>query len=340
MLFDLNIKTKKEDFFNYEEEYTKVKANLFSEKIITVAGLRRVGKSSLMSVIYHELDSPKIWIDGRRIRDAGEFFIYLDDLAAQLSLTNRAFRELSSVEIGPITFSINHKKKVEDIERLIKKRAFIFIDEAQLIRDIDNIISYIYDHTTKITLVVAGSEVGTLDRVLGKKGGPMAGRLHFRVDMYPLSKESAKEFLKRGFAELGKDIPAYEIDDAILNLGTLPGWLTYYGTLRLSEKHSAALHRVIEDGKVIVSEELNNFLAGRRNRKRYLKILKILSSGEKTWEEIYDLLRLDEKKIQKSRITEFLSTLIDYGFVNKERDRYSLADPMIRHFVSSGKIKN
>jgi len=220
---------------------------------------------------------------------------------------------------------------------MIKDHAFVFIDEIQSIKGIDKMLAYLYDHTQRITFVVAGSEIGVVDEVLGGKGGAMSGRLYLNVDMKPLSRESAREFLVRGFAEAGKDIPSYEINDALTKLGTLPGWLTYYGNLRLREKHSLAIRRVIKDGKVIVSEEIDHFLSSRRNRKRYLRILRILSSGKKEWQEIYNLLKLKDKKVPKSRVSEFLSVLQGFGFVSKIDSFYQLSDPMLNQFLSSAK---
>ncbi|MCD6227161.1 AAA family ATPase [Candidatus Micrarchaeota archaeon] len=337
MLFDLGVKKRKEDFFNYEDQYIKIKNNLYKEKLISIVGLRRIGKSSLMSVIFHEIKEPKVWIDGRRTQNAQEILLYLEDLASQVSVSYKALSGLSSVELGPITFSFKFQKKLEEIDNMIQNRAFVFIDEVQQINHIDKMLSYLYDHTQKITFIVAGSEIGMVDTVLGGKGGPMAGRLYLKIDMTPLSDESARVFLNKGFAEAGKNVPSYEITDAITKLGKLPGWLTYYGNLRLRENHSTSLQRVIDDGKVIVSEEINHFLASRRNRKRYLKILKILSSGQKRWQEIYNLLKLKDKKISKSRVTEFLSILISFGFVSKDNGFYQLSDPMINHYFSSAK---
>jgi predicted AAA+ superfamily ATPase len=66
MYFDIEPKSKKEDFFNYEYEYKEVKKALERrEKIIAVVGVRRAGKTSLLNLIYNEIESQKLWIDGR-----------------------------------------------------------------------------------------------------------------------------------------------------------------------------------------------------------------------------------------------------------------------------------
>ncbi len=42
----------------------------------------------------------------------------------------------------------------------------------------------------------------------------------------------SREFLKRGFNELGMNIANHEIDEVINKLDGIPGWLTLYGYYR------------------------------------------------------------------------------------------------------------
>ncbi len=69
MLFEIGPKERLEDFFNYREQYGQtLKALENGERLILIQGPRRTGKTTLMSVVYHSLNYPKIWIDGRIIK--------------------------------------------------------------------------------------------------------------------------------------------------------------------------------------------------------------------------------------------------------------------------------
>ncbi len=325
MLFKLGVKTSKAEFFNYEEEYVKLRQAIKNEKLIAVTGLRRVGKTSLLSVVFNEIKEPKVWIDGRKVNKKEDVLSELNTLLEQASPKYAALSYLSSVSIGPFNLKVENKKTIEAFEKYIKKKAFIFIDEGQRISKIDELISYIYDFSEKITVVIAGSEIGLIEKVLGKGGGALAGRHHLRIHLHPLTEESSVEFLRKGFLEAGKKVPSYELWDAVDKLGTLIGWLNYYGYLRLTQSHSEALNQVIDNGKIIVKTELDNFLENRRNKKLYISILSLLSEGEKSWAEMHQRLN-----ITKSRLSEALERLVEYGFVVKET-KYRLADKMLKY---------
>ena len=333
MLFDLGVKKRKADFFNYEEEYIKLKDGLRNEKLIAITGLRRVGKSSMLSILYNETNAPKIWVDGRKAKDEKEFLAEMEELAAQVSISYKAIHALSSVDVGPFSFSLNPKPSLEEIDKYIKDRAYIFVDEVQRIKGIADVLSLIYDFSEKICVIAAGSEIGLVEDILGRNGGALAGRLHLRVHLPPLSEESAEEFLRKGFDEAGKRVESYEIRDAVEKLGTLAGWLTYYGNMRLRATHSEALKRVIDDGKVITREELRHFLKRRKNKEGYVKILRMLRNDALEWSEIYRRVGMG-----KSRVSEALKTLEEYGFVVREENKYKLADRMLSYALSSGKL--
>ncbi len=56
MYFDPEPKNKKEDLYNFEDEYEGLHSAIRrNERIIVIKGVRRTGKTSLMKVVYNEL---------------------------------------------------------------------------------------------------------------------------------------------------------------------------------------------------------------------------------------------------------------------------------------------
>jgi len=68
MLFDPRPKTKIGDLFDREKELNDLRNNL-DVPIIVVSGIRRIGKSSIVSVFLNEIQSPSIVLDLRSLRN-------------------------------------------------------------------------------------------------------------------------------------------------------------------------------------------------------------------------------------------------------------------------------
>jgi AAA+ ATPase superfamily predicted ATPase len=346
MYFDIEVKEKKEDFYGHEKEYLMLKSAVNEgRKLIVIKGVRRVGKSSLMRVIYREFGSPAVWVDGRIARQNWQDLLEqtMRELWRQLDIKNAAITVLSSVSIGPITITKDKQTKAlekisEELNNELKGRklmARIFIDEAQLIKDLAAPIAYIYDHMSNIQFILSGSEVGVLEKFVGSESdAPLFGRLKEEIKVDRMQPESAREYLKTGSLQSGKEIPEYEINDTITQLDGLIGWLTYYGYLRRNHGHKEALAVLINDAQSIVRAELDEFLrCVKGNKKRYIQILKIVATGPKSWAEIKKGVELYERKtISSGRINDYLAALSDYSFIVKNQEQYTLADP-IMHLV-------
>ena len=152
--------------------------------------------------------------------------------------------------------------------------------------------------------------------------------------MKRLTRDKASEFLQLGFKEQDMSVPGEEISEVISLLDGIIGWLTSYGYYRLRMTHEEALERVLEEGSQLVKKELENFLAIRQvARTRYLTILKLLTRPLK-WSEIKRGLQIElGQKIADNRLTNYLKELYNYGFIEKTREKYHLADPLIREAV-------
>jgi len=333
MYFDLRVKRDLDEFYNYREELHSLMNRVSKDKLIVVKGLRRVGKTSLMSVCYNLLDQPKTFLDARDFRNAHDLMnkAFLE-IYSQIDPTKKIFEMIDTLDIGPFSLRLDKSKiTLDEIENKLKnRRAVIFIDEVQELDDIDKLIAHAYDHTSKIVFVISGSEVGLLERIF-YPDKPLFGRLKTEVILTPLDRDKSLEFLRLGFAQEGKEYNERELEEAVDELDGLIGWLTYYGYLRRTYSHKRSLDILKENARLLVMSELERFLSKKRSKRiRYLLILKGLKTP-KTWSGVKEYLEFKLKEqISNARLSEYLKELVEHGFVVKQENRYSLADPLLK----------
>lgn len=346
MLFDVQAKEKKEDFYNYSEELGRLKSAIGAgERLMVVKGPRRVGKTSLMKVAFNSLGSPKAWIDARKIfagvQAESVFYEAFMSILRQIKVEERLLARIESISLGSIGVGIkapSPSTAAEEAQRELgkrKTRAVIFIDEAQLLKkyDADRFLAYIYDNMKMVQMIVAGSQVGLLEEFVGRSAeSPLFGRAKTEIEMKRLDGRKAAEFLKEGFREARVKVPHGEIEEAIRSLDGLIGWLTYYGHYRMAHPHEKALQLVKRDATEITSAEIDAFLALRKGMKaRYRMLLKALGQGPLSWEDMKRYLEIKEgKAISDSRMSEYISKLVSYGFVEKANGMYALSDPLMK----------
>jgi len=355
LYFSLAVKTRKEDFFNMEKELESLKKELLDPftRMIVVKGLRRTGKSSLMRVALNEVKVPYIFIDLRLAgpltpEDLYEYF------SAELSkfLEDKGFRKILSgirgIEISGLKLEFKEKKvsiisrMLEEIGKWARGRQIILaIDEAQELRNVrgfSEILAHVYDYVNEVKILLAGSEVGLLDKFLGvgNPKAPLFGRAFSEINLERLSREKASEFLKAGFRQAGVRISKDEVDQAVSKLDGIIGWLTFYGYLR-SKGEPDALRRAVEEGARMVAEEFRNFLSARSlARRRYIEVMRTLVRPS-TWSEVKRALRL-MANVSDKQVSSYLRELVYYGFIEKKGDFYSIPDPLLVEAVRMGYI--
>ena len=67
MYFSLEVKSRREDFYDMESELERLKKELKDPltRMIVIKGIRRVGKSSLLRVVLSDVGLPYILVDLR-----------------------------------------------------------------------------------------------------------------------------------------------------------------------------------------------------------------------------------------------------------------------------------
>ncbi len=334
MYFTPHLKENLEDFFNYKKEFSVLNRVAKEGKMAVVKGPRRVGKSSLLKVVYSLYEGPKAWLDGFSVRNEKHFWDLLElklrELLLSSSIKQRLKDILSRVEIQGTSFKVN--VQVDSILESEKVEGLLVIDEAQLLSyyGLARWLAHAYDHYS-LRIFISGSQVGLLEKMLGRsKGGetPLKGRLIEEVALKPLDFTKTRIYLIEGCAQIGKNISESEIKEVYENVGGLIGWLTYYGYYRKFYDHSYSLQKVREKASEIVAEELENLLLA--TDRSYLAVLYAISKGFNHWGSIKRFLEIEfSLALSDSALKRRLDKLCDFSLIEKKERVYVLADPLL-----------
>lgn len=334
-------------------------------RMIVVKGVRRIGKSSLIRVGLR-LHRVKLYaiFDARSVPIITSDTVYevlargLEEMLQRVPGFGSRLRSLLSrvdgVSLAGLEVHVTRRtpslmlRIVEALNQVAEEAGepmVLVFDEAQdmaAVPGFARLLAHIYDYHRRVKLVLAGSEVGLLDRLLGRGNprAPLYGRPFLEIEMPRLSPEQSVDFLQQGFEELGLEWPRLYLEEAVSHLDGIPGWLTAYGYHAYTTgRHGEALQRVLSEGAELVREELERFLANRlQARTRYLALLECLSSSPLTWSELKTCLETKiARSLNKSQFTRYLRELRDYSFVEKHGREYRLADPLIRHALRRAK---
>lgn len=359
MYFGLGVKESKRDLFDFESDLEALIRELGSRdtRMIVIKGLRRTGKSSLLRVGLAECGMPYALLDARSYGPFSPDEIY-DLMAGSLSRTvekhrplKEALRRVRGVSISGVTVNFTARSRSaisEVLERLSdwarkNEQVVLALDEAQdfrLVPGFDKLLAHVYDYLDGIKLVMAGSEVGVLDELLGgrRAKAPLFGRPYFEIEMERLSPERSEEFLRAGFEQLKLRVPQAEISQAIDHFDGIIGWLTNYGYYFSRLGHGRAMNKTLREGSRLVRDELESFLAQRRQaRTRYLAVLKMLASPL-AWSDVKRGLAAKlGRAVSDKQLSNYLAELVDYGFLVRAENRYALADPLIKHALEGAR---
>jgi AAA+ ATPase superfamily predicted ATPase len=346
VLFDVQPKEKKSDLFNYEEEYAALMAAISDKNtpVIAITGLRRTGKTSLMKIAFNSMKTKKAYLDARMLGSTEGSIS--DNIIAELSrddLFAKIIGRIGSLELPAVgaRLAVSSKgRRLLDVLAGINRQGgtVIFVDEAQLLKPsgFDSTVAYCYDNLRNIKFVLSGSEVGVLDKFLGRENAdaPMFGRAVDVIRLSPLPEEKAVRFLLEGMQQAGLAFDSGSAKAVVGRLDGIAGWLAMFGW-HASRGNSSekSIEMVISEGGRLVKKEVEKFLEGRAEaRKRYSLILSLCAREPASWTEIKEYLeRKERKKIGDKQIAKYIEALVDYGFIVKKNGGYSIPDPVFKH---------
>lgn len=367
MLFDARPKSSIQDLYNFKEQFASLRSAIREgAPLITIAGLRRTGKTSMLLTSTSKLSDPVVIVDLRVLLELPN--ASKKELIQQVE---RAFNNLYSEQFGLGRKLLNWLKRVKgvqisdrgfslawggkdsvDLATLFdeinawaakeKKHVIIAFDEAQELRKIAGVdsrklLAHLYDYCRNITVMLTGSAVGLLYDFLGedKEETPLFGRHIVKIHLDPLPPDKAIDFLIKGFRQRKINVGDRSVlDRAIERLDGTIGWLNLFGLASLEKDgpNDEAIDYAVRIGKSISRKEFNNFLKDKEvARKRYESIAKFLASNpSSTWSEIKkNLETVEGKHVPDARFADLLSKLLDSSFILKSAETYKLADPLL-----------
>jgi len=344
---------RREELFYRDKEAKELEKGIERVPITLVLGVRRVGKTSLVKAVTSGMR--RVYIDLREFEWRRE--IYLDDLLDKLRLAlprSRRLLELLSTIEGIIVNGLQIKFKRGD-ERPSLHRLFetldewgksegepvvVIIDEAQELANLKDgdflpLLAWAFDNLDFVRFVLTGSKAGLLYRFLRLDDveSPLYGRFMWKVELGPLPRELAKEFLRMGFAKEGLNVDDDIIEKAVEELDGIIGWLMRFGlSVVQSGDVKKALEETVQDGMRIVWNELCHFLQYVRiNDELALEILKFLADHPATEDEVANTI--GESRWAELGAKEVLKRLVDWGYLRGEGGKYLVADPLLAKAV-------
>ena len=284
-----------------EEGYESIYVNL-----IGVKGVRECAERILGSI-------PRSFIE--RI---GELKGFLEALGVKIGLETKLKPSTSSTKVlEKLFFELSRREKL-----------IVILDEVQEIKGgIGHFLTLLYrlrTTTRNLSFIFTGSAIGLMKTLLNPSPkNPMYGRTPVKVELKPWSMKLALEFLEQGLKKCNMRYGEEELEEAIRELGTLPGWLSFYGLRRCAGKpHRQALNEALNQATIIARSELEEILKGRARWAR--KAIRMLAYGAR-WSEL-----LREAKTSPNSLKNLLETLKNLYLLAEESGVYRITDPVYK----------
>lgn len=353
MLFDRGPKEKRSDLFDRKKELAELSdAVARGDRLIVVYGIRRIGKTSLLRSFLSEKEFLNVFLDIRKIyymhkKTIPAEVVYERLLAGFTELLNGlGISQEEQIQILSSSQSFDITDLLSSIDKWCSSKStrFLFVlDEAQYLRFsrkviYDGVIAWSIDNLKNITFILSGSEVGVLRDMLNYEDvkAPLYGRMRKEIVLKKLNQEESIELLENGFREREYKIKTAEINDTVLKIGGMTGWLVYYGYYRTEEhmNHEKALSEVFSEGSRIAMSEVDDLI--KKSKSRYMAIMTATSKGMSSWADIRTYTIGKTGKITDAVFDKLLSSLIKFSVVEKDSDgNYTIVDPILKEYLLS-----
>ncbi len=276
--------------------YPELEESLEIKQVVAITGLRRVGKTTALYFLFDKIESHnKVFLDLEKIEFRHIFNIDKYD------------EIIRSLEIEGIDFS---------------EKAYIFLDEIQLIKNIASFIKYVYDHYD-VKFIVSGSSSFYMKGAFSES---LAGRKRI-YELWPLS---FGEFLR--FKNQRAKLPPFVLKKTNKNFISKYQQL-YREYLRFGGFPEVVLEENMKDKLSLLRDITDSyikfdilFLSDFTNADELYKVIKLLSSrvGSKIdYSKLASLVGINRHKIKEYLLfleNTYFIKLIKPFVTNKDRE--------------------
>lgn len=222
-----------------------LKKELSSKYTVVITGMRRVGKTTTLKYLFEQIKS-----------------------------TNKIFLDLERLDIRHLFGDPNYDSIIISLKNIgldFSKKAYIFLDEIQLLPNITSVIKYLYDHFN-IKFVVSGSSSFYLKNHFSES---MSGR-KIIFNMFPLSFD---EFL----LFKNEKLSLYKSPFALVNRFIYKKHINYYNEyIKYGGFPEVVLSKTFKEKKNILNDILQSYV--------YVDV-QLISDFSKI-DELYNLIKL------------------------------------------------
>ena len=360
MYFDLKPKTRKEDLYDRERELEELTKAIEKYPLTVVTGIRRLGKTSLLLVLFSE--RPGILVDVRGVGQSRAMLYrrlssainrFAGEHGKLWEKIRRKLRHVSGVQVSGFGVSLSWGEQRADLVELLSSFAeydvVVALDEVQSLRgplgrEFAEVLAYVYDHVD-LKVVLTGSEVGVLYDFIGVEDpeAPLYGR-HFReIKLSRFSYEQSLDFLKKGFEQVGVEVDDEVLELACRRLDGIVGWLVAFG-VRCIERGASTevVDEVLEEASRLAVSEFEKFLERHKPAEfRILTCARAIAEGKNTWSQIKKYLEnVKRREIADPVLHRVLRALVKASYVEKIVDGrnvyYRIVDPVLEHALRGG----
>ena len=220
------------------------------------------------------------------------------------------------------------------------KGVFIFIDEIQLIKDLDNVDKFLWymrsfiQNQKNVAYLFCGSMSlkDSLINDLNGKNGAFGGRM-LTIEIHPFSKQTTREYIE----SIPRNIL---LDDS--------GFERFYKCTRGIPYYINIFAKILP-GNIILTE--NNIIALFKDSIDYLAVHFIFMWSKLTFQEqkiIISLVGNPKKRIEIANNLEVtsgslnrpLNRLLDFDLIEYANDKYQITDPIFAYWLQNSYEKN
>lgn len=298
-------------------------------------GLRMAGKTSVAQVVQSELQGEfsSAYVDlrgARGTRTASERIINALPKDVLQRMGKFITSHVEQVQAEPFGIKL---RKGEDATNILEtlfdllskdKKLLLILDEVQDVgggtNHFLNMLSRIRNTSQRVNFIFTGSEINLMKVIMNPEKTALAGRTPVKINILHWEKKVAVNFLREGLNQCGVSFNEKEVDEVVSTLGTLPGWLNFYGLRRCAcQSHDKSLAEAKVESVAVASKEFQHLLEGRGAWAP--QVIRTVAAYTARWKD------LDADAPPKG-LNDLLKRLKDSFIMTEENERYSILDPV------------